>query len=136
MFRHFVGNIYILEEPPSPADTQLELTFPDELLADVDEEQYKKELTKEQMAKLLQYKEDMAQILGQESFDRLRSEGVRSFALVTVLASSARFTRPMVSEPLRSLSTICDSFPNSPPYFSCIFSSPLERSNTSRAMNS
>ena len=76
MFRHFVGNIYILEEPPSPADTQLELTFPDELLADVDEEQYKKELTKEQLAKLLQYKEDMAQILGQESFDRLRAEGV------------------------------------------------------------
>ena len=40
MFRHFVGNIYILEEPPSPADTQLDLTFPDELLADVDEEKY------------------------------------------------------------------------------------------------
>lgn len=76
MFRHFVGNIYILEEPPSPADTQLQLTFPDELLADVDDEQYKKELTKEQLAKILQYKEDMVQILGQESFDRLRAEGV------------------------------------------------------------
>src|SRR3990167_3167583 len=48
MFRHFVGNIYILEEPPSPVEIQLELTFPDELLADVDDEKYKKELTKEQ----------------------------------------------------------------------------------------
>ncbi|MDI9331172.1 MAG: DEAD/DEAH box helicase [Alphaproteobacteria bacterium] len=75
MFKHFVGNIYILEEPPSPTDTQLELTFPDELLADVDDDQYKKELTKEQLVKILKYKEDMAQILGQASFDRLRNEG-------------------------------------------------------------
>jgi hypothetical protein len=76
MFRHFIGNIYILEEPPSPTDTQLELTFPDELLADVDDEKYKKELTKKQLAKLLQYNEDMAEILGRESFDRLKAEGL------------------------------------------------------------
>ncbi|MBS0299843.1 MAG: DEAD/DEAH box helicase [Proteobacteria bacterium] len=75
MFKHFVGNIFILEEPPSPADTQLELTFPDELLADVDDEKYKQELTKEQLAKLLHYKEEMAQLMGQESFERLRNEG-------------------------------------------------------------
>jgi hypothetical protein len=75
MFRHFVGNIYILEEPPSPAEIQLELTFPDELLADVDDEKYKQELTKEQLAKLLHYKEEMTQLMGQESFERLRNEG-------------------------------------------------------------
>ena len=76
MFRHFVGNIYILEEPPTPTDTPLELTFPDELLADVDDEKYKKELTKKQLAKLLQYNEEMAQILGRESFARLKGEGL------------------------------------------------------------
>ncbi len=75
MFRHFIGNIYILEEPPSPVETQLDLTFPDELLADVDHEKYKQELTKEQLAKLLLYKEEMAVLMGQESFERLRSEG-------------------------------------------------------------
>jgi len=75
MFRHFVGKIYILEEPPSPTETQLELTFPDELLADVDDEKYKQELTKEQLAKLLHYKEEMTQLMGQESFQRLRNEG-------------------------------------------------------------
>lgn len=75
MFRHFVGKIYILEEPPAPSDTQLELTFPDELLADVDEEKYKQQLTDKQLAKLLHYKEEMAQIMGQESFERLRNEG-------------------------------------------------------------
>lgn len=76
MFKHFVGNIFILEEPPSPVETQLELTFPDELLADVDDEKYKQELTKEQLAKLLHYKEEMAQLIGQESFERLRNEGM------------------------------------------------------------
>lgn len=75
MFKHFVGNIYILEEPPSPSETQLELTFPDELLADVDDEKYKQELSKEQLAKLLHYKEEMAQLMGKESFERLRNEG-------------------------------------------------------------
>ena len=76
MFRHFVGNIFILEEPPSPVETQLELTFPDELLADIDDEKFKQELTKEQLAKLLHYKEEMAQLMGQESFERLRNEGM------------------------------------------------------------
>lgn len=75
MFRHFVGNIYILEEPPVPTETQLELTFPDELLADIDDEKYKQELTKEQLAKLLHYKEEMAQLMGQKAFERLRIEG-------------------------------------------------------------
>lgn len=75
MFKHFIGNIYILEEPPSPTDTQLDLTFPDELLADVDEQEYKEDLTKEQIAKILLYKEQMANVFGQEVFDRLRSEG-------------------------------------------------------------
>lgn len=79
MFRHFIGNIYILEEPPAPAETQLTLTFPDELLADVDEHEFKTELTKEQLAKLLVFKEQMASVLGQETFERLRREG----ALVT-----------------------------------------------------
>lgn len=75
MFRHFIGKIYILEEPPVFSETQLELTFPDELLADVDDEKYKKELTREQLAKLLQYKEEMTSIMGQQVFDELRNEG-------------------------------------------------------------
>lgn len=89
MFKHFIGNIYILEEPPSPADTQLNLTFPDELLADVDENEFKQELTKEQIAKILLYKEQMAGVLGQEVFDRLRQEGALmsgDTALITDIA--------------------------------------------------
>lgn len=89
MFRHFIGKIYILEEPPSPVDTQLELIFPDELLADVDEEKYKQELTKEQLAKLLHYKEEMTQLLGQEAFLRLRSDGALISSDTELLATIA-----------------------------------------------
>jgi hypothetical protein len=76
MFRHFVGRIYILEKPPSPTETPLELTIPDELLADMDDEKYRKELTEAQLKKLARYNEEMSQIFGQESFDRLKSEGL------------------------------------------------------------
>jgi DEAD/DEAH box helicase len=76
MFRHFVGNIYLLEEPPLPHDTQLDLTFPDELLADVDTDNNKAPLTKEQLAKLLVFKEDMAELLGEGVLERLRQAGV------------------------------------------------------------
>jgi len=89
MFRHFVGKIYILEEPPTPGETQLDLTFPNELLADVDDEKYKNELTKEQLAKLLHYKEEMAQIMGGESFERLRNEGELISSDTELIASIA-----------------------------------------------
>jgi DEAD/DEAH box helicase len=74
MFRHFVGNIYLLEEPPQPHDTQLELTFPDELLANVDIDNIRSPLTKEQLAKLLVFKDAMAELLGEGVLERLRQE--------------------------------------------------------------
>ncbi|WP_333974711.1 DEAD/DEAH box helicase [Burkholderia cepacia] len=89
MFRHFIGNIYILEEPPLPTDTQLDLTFPDELLADVDEQEFKQQLSKEQIAKILLYKEQMADVLGQEVFDRLRNEGALISSDAELLTSIA-----------------------------------------------
>lgn len=89
MFKHFVGKIYILEEPPAPADTQLELTFPDGLLADVDDEKYKQELTKEQLAKLLHYKEEMAKLMGDESFERMRNDGFLISSDIELIASIA-----------------------------------------------
>lgn len=89
MFKHFVGKIYILEEPPAPADTQLELTFPDGLLADVDDEKYKQELTKEQLAKLLHYKEEMAKLMGNESFERMRNDGLLISSDIELIASIA-----------------------------------------------
>jgi len=89
MFKHFIGNIYILEEPPAPAETQLTLTFPDELLADVDDHEFKTELTKEQLAKILVFKEQMASVLGQGTFDRLRTEGALVSGDTTLITNIA-----------------------------------------------
>lgn len=76
MFRHFIGKIYILEPPPRAADTQLELSFPDQILGDIDEVKFKEDLTKEQIAKIILYKEEMSDILGEETFNRLQRENV------------------------------------------------------------
>ena len=89
MFKHFVGRIYILAKPPSPTVTPLELTIPDKLLANMDDEKYTKELTKEQLAKLLQYNLGMERIFGRESFDRLKSEGLLNSGDTVLIAAIA-----------------------------------------------
>lgn len=71
MFRHFVGNIFILEEPPKLSEIQLDLAFQDDQLADVDEAKFKHELTSEQVARIILYKEEMSNLLGEEAFDRI-----------------------------------------------------------------
>lgn len=74
MFRHFIGNIYLLEEPPIEEENQLELEFSDELAVSIDEKLFSQQLSKEQIAKIIAYKEEMSGILGKESFSRLQHE--------------------------------------------------------------
>ncbi|MGE4520164.1 MAG: helicase, partial [Desulfobacteraceae bacterium] len=74
MFRHFVGNAFILEQPPTQEATQLLLQFPDELIGEVDEEKYEHELSREQIIKIIAFKEEMAEMLGESVFKRLQRE--------------------------------------------------------------
>lgn len=76
MFRHFIGKIFILEEPPKESQTQLDIPFPEEILGDVDEVKFEQELTKEQVAKIILYKEEMSNILGEEIYEKLRKENI------------------------------------------------------------
>lgn len=76
MFKHFIGKIYILDTPPPEIRTQLDLPFPDEILGDLDEEKFKSQLTKEQVAKIIFYKQEMTDILGAEEFARLQAENI------------------------------------------------------------
>ena len=64
MFKHFVGKIYLLEEPPSSTTTQLDINFPDNILGDIDENIYKESLTNEQIQKIHTYKQEMDSFLG------------------------------------------------------------------------
>ncbi|MCZ5439101.1 hypothetical protein O5476_17595 [Escherichia coli] len=75
MFRHFVGKIYILEKPPENEDIQLNLTFPDELIGSIDLDEFKSELSKEQISKIIAYREEMDEFLGDGGFEKLQLEG-------------------------------------------------------------
>lgn len=71
MFKHFVGNIYLLEKPPEDIETQLEIDFPDSILGGIDEEEHRDSLSSEQIAKIITFRERMTAILGAEAFARL-----------------------------------------------------------------
>lgn len=76
MFKHFIGKIYILEEPPKEGQTQLDIPFPDEILGDLDEPKYESLLTKEQIAKLKFYNEEMAELIGAQVYEELKAKSV------------------------------------------------------------
>lgn len=74
MFKYFIGKIYILDKPPVTEKTQLDISFPEEILGDLDEKLYNNILTKEQTAKIIYYQDEMSSILGAETFNRLKEE--------------------------------------------------------------
>ncbi len=76
MFKHFIGKIYILEQPPEEGLTQLSIPFPDEILGDLEESKYDGLLTKEQVAKLKFYNDEMAELVGAKVYEELKSESI------------------------------------------------------------
>ncbi|PXX21680.1 DEAD/DEAH box helicase [Arenibacter sp. ARW7G5Y1] len=74
MFKHFIGKIYILEQPPIEGQTQLDIPFPDEILGDLDDTKYEGLLTKEQVAKLKIYNDEMGELMGVQVYDELKAE--------------------------------------------------------------
>ena len=64
MFQHFIGKIYLFVKPPIAKPTLLGLKFPDELLASLDTEKVKPELTREQEIKIIAYQNEMDELLG------------------------------------------------------------------------
>ena len=71
MFKHFIGKIYILEEPPPETANQLTLEFPDQIVADIDEDHYSRDLSSAQVAKIASYKQEMRSLLGPNTFEEL-----------------------------------------------------------------
>lgn len=76
MFKHFIGKIYILDKPPLNTNTTLSIDFPEEILGDIDEKKYESVLTKEQVAKIVYYQEEMTTILGVDTYNRLKGESL------------------------------------------------------------
>ncbi len=71
MFKHFVGQIYLLEEPPEDEETQLDIPFPDSILGGIDEDEHRESLSSEQVAKIITFRERMTALLGPEAFAQL-----------------------------------------------------------------
>jgi len=76
MFQHFIGKIFILEAPPSPVETQLQLEFPNEILGDIDEGKFQNDLSPEQLNRIISYKQDMSKLLGSKIFNDLIENNV------------------------------------------------------------
>lgn len=76
MFKHFIGKIFILDKPPTSEQTLLTLPFPEEILGDLDSVKNSDILTKEQVAKIQYYQEEMSSLLGMDVYQRLKEESV------------------------------------------------------------
>lgn len=76
MFRHFIGNVFVLEKPPTEEQTELDLVVPDEIINDIDDENQAELLKEEQIKKALEYKNEMISMLGEDGFKRLKKESV------------------------------------------------------------
>lgn len=76
MFKYFVGNIYLLDTPPKSEDAQLEIEFPDKMLGSLDENQDVDSLNQKQIERIIEYKTQMSDILGQENFAKLKRENL------------------------------------------------------------
>lgn len=78
MFKHFIGKVYVLEKPPNSQNTQLVIDFPDQLMGAVDIDNLEDDhlFTPEQIASVIQYKEDMKLLLGDIGYDELRNNGL------------------------------------------------------------
>ncbi|MDN4058354.1 helicase [Massilia sp. YIM B02769] len=75
MFKHFIGKIYILENPPMDEQAELDLQVPDELLGGFDEEKYRDDLTAEQIGKIIEYRREMEALLGNAEYAALQDDG-------------------------------------------------------------
>ncbi len=76
MFKHFVGNVYLLDKPPVEDEIQLSIDFSEKSIPDVDEVEYRHDLTQEQITKIIEHKEKMYQMLGKEVYNELIKENV------------------------------------------------------------
>lgn len=76
MFKHFVGNAFILEAPPEEKATQLELKMVDELTSDLEEDgEYFRALTHDKQQEVRAYHAEMNNSLGAGVLRDLQNSG-------------------------------------------------------------
>lgn len=74
MLRHFVGNIFILAEPPDESTTALDIEIPEAALGPLDTSNSDVEFTEDQLAAIQQYRDDMCSLLGVDGYESLQAD--------------------------------------------------------------
>lgn len=69
MFKHFIGNVYLLDKPIKEKDTALQLEFSDNTQADIDTQLYEEYLSVAKKEKIKSLKTKFANLLRVDSFD-------------------------------------------------------------------
>jgi hypothetical protein len=90
MFKHFIGKVFILEMPPAEKATNLELPIPDNLLGSIDDDDIRNELTKDQVAKIIAYKEEMETLIGEDNFKTIQNDNALQSCNSTLILGIAR----------------------------------------------
>lgn len=76
MFHHFVGKIFVLEQPPAEEPAELDLEFPDELLGTLGEDYPATNYTSEQVLKIQEYENEMQSLMGLDNLEFFRQNEV------------------------------------------------------------
>lgn len=74
MFRYFVGNVFLMVEPPREEDENLSTDFPDEVIPFIEDVVNHQELTDEQLRRLAVYREEVRHAFG-DRFELLLKGG-------------------------------------------------------------
>ena len=75
MFRHFVGNVYVLAKAPKESDTELQIPFPEKILGGLDKKEDSDVLDKKQIEWIENYDREMQLLLG-EDFEIFKQKGM------------------------------------------------------------
>jgi hypothetical protein len=97
MFKHFIGQVYLLDAPPEESVVELEIEFPDSMLGGIDAEEHKGSLSKEQISKIASFKSTMRTLIGNDAYTKLF--GGQSMLQTSDFDFILELTRGMVTNP-------------------------------------
>lgn len=76
MFKHFVGNVYLLEAPIKNEKIELELEFSDDVQGNISVSEYEDYLSEQDKKNIFKKQIELSKIIGQENFSELLKNNV------------------------------------------------------------
>lgn len=89
MFQYFIGKVYALEAPPIERPKQLKLELPDEMLYTIDATEPEFDLTREQIIKIIAFKDEIEQKIGAGVYARMIHDGALKAYTSTEIQNTA-----------------------------------------------